>query len=82
MRLRETQAWEALYRALSGHWTVQRLTDRLVDGIPDQVWNAYNRALSGQRLNDDQRRQFVQSADQVAASARSCRRPPVVSWWT
>lgn len=40
-------------------------------GIPDQVWNAYNRALSGQRLNDDQRRQFVQSADQVAASARA-----------
>jgi len=40
-------------------------------GIPDRVWNAYNNALKGERLNDDQRRQFVQSADQVASSARN-----------
>lgn len=31
-------------------------------GIPDTVVNAYNRAISGERLTPDQRKQFVQAA--------------------
>lgn len=31
-------------------------------GIPDRVVNAYNRAISGERLNDQQRQGFIESA--------------------
>jgi len=34
-------------------------------GVPDVIRNAYNRALSGQRLNDSQRKDFVNSAKQI-----------------
>ena len=31
-------------------------------GVPDQIRNAYNRALRGERLNEDQRQKFLESA--------------------
>jgi hypothetical protein len=31
-------------------------------GVPDRVWNLYNRVLSGERLSDRQRRDFVSQA--------------------
>jgi hypothetical protein len=34
-------------------------------GIPGRVVNAYNRALNGQRLNEQQRREFIESAGRV-----------------
>ncbi len=38
-------------------------------GIPDQVRNAYNKALSGERLNPNQRQAFLSSAQQIASVA-------------
>ena len=38
-------------------------------GVPDQVVNAYNRALSGQRLNPTQRGDFLRQAAQLAGEA-------------
>ncbi len=35
-------------------------------GVPDQVRNAYNKALRGERLNPEQRNQFLSSAHQIA----------------
>lgn len=40
-------------------------------GVPDQVLNIYNRAVSGERLNPAQRQQFTQSAQQIAGQAQS-----------
>lgn len=40
-------------------------------GIPDQVRNAWNKALNGQRLNENQRREFLQSAAQIASLAQN-----------
>jgi len=40
-------------------------------GVPDQVRNAYNKALRGERLNPEQRAQFLSSAKQVADIAGS-----------
>lgn len=40
-------------------------------GVPDQVVNAYNRALSGQRLNPRQRADFLRQAAQLAGEAES-----------
>jgi hypothetical protein len=34
--------------------------------VPDQIRNRYNRILSGERLNPDQRREFLQSAGALA----------------
>jgi hypothetical protein len=34
--------------------------------VPDQIRNQYNRALSGERLNPDQRQQFLQAAGALA----------------
>ncbi len=39
-------------------------------GIPDRVRNAYNRALSGQRLNPNQRKEFMASAGSVVLARR------------
>ncbi len=39
-------------------------------GVPDQVRNAYNRALSGQRLNPSQRQDFMNQAGKLASSAQ------------
>jgi hypothetical protein len=39
-------------------------------GIPDQVRNAYNRAMSGERLNPTQRNMFKSQADSLYGSAR------------
>lgn len=39
-------------------------------GIPDQVRNLWNRALSGERLNPNQRTQFLQRATQLGESSR------------
>ena len=38
-------------------------------GVPDQVRNAYNKALRGERLNPAQRAEFLRSAKQMAAFA-------------
>jgi hypothetical protein len=38
-------------------------------GIPDQVVNLYNRARNGQRLNPQQRQQFLATAATIAANA-------------
>lgn len=38
-------------------------------GIPDQIRNAWNRALSGERLNPKQRQQFVGQAERIWQSA-------------
>lgn len=40
-------------------------------GVPDQIRNAYNKALRGERLNVDQRASFVSSARQIANQAQS-----------
>ena len=40
-------------------------------GVPDQVRNAWNKALSGERLNQAQRRQFISSAKQMHDNAAS-----------
>lgn len=40
-------------------------------GVPDQVVNAYNRALSGQRLNPRQRGDFLRQAAQLAGEAEN-----------
>lgn len=40
-------------------------------GIPDRVRNLYNRAASGQRLNDQQRADFVASAGSVFRNRKS-----------
>lgn len=37
-------------------------------GVPEQVQNAYNKALKGTRLNQDQRRNFVESAAGIVTS--------------
>ena len=39
-------------------------------GVPDQVLNVYNRAISGERLNPAQRAQFTQSAGNIATDAQ------------
>jgi hypothetical protein len=39
-------------------------------GVPDQIRNLYNRALSGQRLNANQRADFVMQARQIAGQAQ------------
>lgn len=39
-------------------------------GIPDQIRNMYNRALSGNRLNDTQRKQFVSTVRSVYDSRK------------
>lgn len=38
-------------------------------GVPDQIRNLYNRAVSGQRLNPDQRQQFVGQAQRLMKAA-------------
>lgn len=38
-------------------------------GVPDQVRNLYNRAMSGERLNPNQRKQFVGQANRIMKSA-------------
>ncbi|HHA2589863.1 TPA: hypothetical protein ACOEA0_000661 [Stenotrophomonas maltophilia] len=38
-------------------------------GVPDQVRNAYNKAVSGQRLNPTQRQDFLNQAAQLATNA-------------
>ncbi|HGM7334470.1 TPA: hypothetical protein ACKQCJ_000775 [Stenotrophomonas maltophilia] len=38
-------------------------------GVPDQVRNAYNKAISGQRLNPTQRQDFLNQASQLAKNA-------------
>lgn len=38
-------------------------------GVPDQVRNIYNRAMSGERLNPNQRKQFVGQANRIMKSA-------------
>ncbi|WP_442253485.1 hypothetical protein ACS0OX_17240 [Stenotrophomonas pavanii] len=38
-------------------------------GVPDQVRNAYNKAISGQRLNPTQRQDFLNQAAQLATNA-------------
>ncbi|MNB77303.1 hypothetical protein D3C81_171030 [compost metagenome] len=38
-------------------------------GVPDQVRNAYNKAISGQRLNPAQRQDFMNQAAQLATNA-------------
>lgn len=40
-------------------------------GVPDQIRNAYNRAISGQRLNPDQRTGFVSSAKGLRDQAQA-----------
>ncbi|MDA5337800.1 hypothetical protein LRM36_05150 [Stenotrophomonas maltophilia] len=40
-------------------------------GVPDQVVNAYNRALNGQRLNPKQREDFLRQAAQLAGEAEN-----------
>lgn len=39
-------------------------------GVPDQIVNIYNRARSGERLNDAQRAQFTASAQNIANQAQ------------
>ena len=39
-------------------------------GVPDQIRNAYNKALNGTRLNANQRRQMAQSAAQIYTKRR------------
>lgn len=39
-------------------------------GVPDQIRNAYNRAISGERLNPQQRADFVNQARQLAGAAQ------------
>lgn len=39
-------------------------------GVPDQIRNAYNRALNGQRLNPNQRQDFVRQAASIAGNAQ------------
>ncbi|GEM_PF-1423363 len=38
-------------------------------GVPDQVRNAWNKALSGQRLNANQRQDFINQAGRLATAA-------------
>lgn len=38
-------------------------------GVPDQIRNMYNRALSGERLNENQRRDFVNTAKTLYQTA-------------
>lgn len=40
-------------------------------GVPDQIRNAYNRAMSGQRLNPNQRADFLRQASDLAANAQN-----------
>jgi hypothetical protein len=40
-------------------------------GVPDQVRNLYNRAMSGERLNPTQRAQFLDTAERLMQSAQS-----------
>lgn len=40
-------------------------------GVPDQVRNLYNRAISGERLNPNQRQQFVGQATRLMQSAHN-----------
>lgn len=39
-------------------------------GVPDRVRNLYNRALNGQRLNPNQRQDFINQAERLYASRR------------
>lgn len=39
-------------------------------GVPDQIRNAYNRALNGERLNPNQRRDFLRNASGIASNAQ------------
>lgn len=39
-------------------------------GVPDRVRNLYNQVMSGNRLNDSQRKEFMAEADKIAASAQ------------
>lgn len=39
-------------------------------GVPDQIRNAYNKALNGQRLNPQQRADFVKQAQGLASAAQ------------
>lgn len=38
-------------------------------GIPDRIWNAYNRALTGERLNPNQRKMFANQAKTLYGQA-------------
>ena len=40
-------------------------------GVPDQVWNLYNRALSGERLNPNQRQDFLGQATKLRDQAQT-----------
>lgn len=40
-------------------------------GIPDQIRNAYNKALNGQRLNPNQREQFIATAGTIYNSRKA-----------
>lgn len=44
-------------------------------GVPDQVRNAWNRAMSGERLNEAQRRDFAKQAMSKAESQRKILQP-------
>lgn len=46
----------------------EQATAQNAAGIPDQIRNAYNKALTGQRLNDNQRTDFVNTAGQLYSS--------------
>lgn len=38
-------------------------------GVPDRVWNLYNRLLSGERLNESQRKSFIGQAERLYKTA-------------
>lgn len=38
--------------------------------MPDQIRNLYNRAISGERLNPEQRKQFVSRANELFGEAK------------
>lgn len=46
----------------------EQATARQATGVPDQVLNLYNRAVTGETLNPKQRAQFVQSAESLFSS--------------
>jgi len=43
-------------------------------GIPDRIWNAYNRALRGDRLNPNQRKMFTNQAKTLYGQAEKSER--------
>lgn len=43
-------------------------------GVPDRIRNLYNRSLSGERLNDDQRKQFLGEAEKLRTAQRQTQK--------